>query len=217
MLDIRQEVVRALAQAVHSSGRLLGSVPALLRRVIAENMWQERAIGENEKITIAEFRAFVEREYPEGLGTTIETLEALCRLEPDIMDYLAQVKRGKRGAPLGNDNKAKHRVNDRGNIVETSIGDNVTHYIRGNNKEYAYNRLRDESFNPDGSVKNPQVVEIYRRVTKGEITPHAGMVKAGFRVRKIAINLSDPHSAAKTIRGNMSAENISLLIELLSE
>lgn len=221
--DIRQEVVRSLAQAVRRGGHSLDSVPALLRRVIEENMWQERQIGEGEKITLSEFREFVETDYPEGLGTTLDTLEALCKLEPDIMDYLAQAKRGKVGAPLGNKNRAKsvYKTDARGNV--TQIAENNSLYYnelktssnQGTSAEYAYQRLRDEAYNEDGTVKNPDVADIHKRVIAGEISPHAGMVEAGFRKRKVAVNMDDVESAARTITRYMDQDSITYLIDLL--
>lgn len=211
--DIRQEVVRSLAQAVRRGGHSLDSVPALLRRVIEENMWQERQIGEGEKITLSEFREFVETDYPEGLGTTLDTLEALCKLEPDIMDYLAQAKRGKPGRPPKTSNKSEYATDARGNVVKNR--NNVTGYMRGNTGEYAYNRLRDEAYNEDGTVKNPDVADIHKRVIAGEISPHAGMVEAGFRKRKVAVNMDDVESAARTIMRYMDQDSITHLIDLL--
>lgn len=212
---VKQETVQSLAQAVRRGGHTLSSVPGLLRRIIEENMWQRRQFGEQE-IELAEFRAFVEREYPEGLGTTIETLEALCQHEPDLMDYLAQAKRGRVGAPLGNRHASKFAVDARGNVVPKTKLDNVkSSFASGNTAEYAYNKLRDEAYNPDGSIKDKRVADIHQRVISGEIKPHAGMVEAGFRVRKVAVNLDSPVSAANTIVRYMEADKVAELIELL--
>lgn len=214
--DIRQEVVRSLAQAVRRGGHSLDSVPALLRRVIEENMWQERQIGEGEKITLSEFREFVETDYPEGLGTTLDTLEALCKLEPDIMDYLAQAKRGKPGRPPKTSNKSEYATDARGNVVKTTDNiSNLRNFQHGTGAEYAYQRLRDEAYNEDGTVKNPDVADIHKRVIAGEISPHAGMVEAGFRKRKVAVNMDDVESAARTITRYMDQDSITHLIDLL--
>jgi hypothetical protein len=218
--DIRQEVVHSLAQAVRRGGHSLGNVPGLLRRVIEENMWQRRQFGEQE-IELAEFRAFVETEFPEGLGTTIKTLEALCQHEPDLMAYLVAAKRGKHGgARLKKTGESEFTVDARGNVVEKSKYDNITLENKpptGTSAEYAYHRLRVEAYNEDGTVKNKKVAKIHQRVISGEIKPHAGMVEAGFRVHKVAVNMTDPESAARTITKYMDVDNVREFVRLLQK
>lgn len=216
MLDMRQEIVRALADAVQRGGRSLGSVPGLLRRVIEENMWQERGVGDRD-VVLNEFREFVTLPYPEGLGTTVETLELLCQTEPDLMDFLAQAKRGKPGRPLKNDASREYKVDARGNVVKADKHNNIMDYRQGDSIEYAYNRLRDEAYNPDGSIKDARIAAIQKRVVSGEIKPHRGMIEAGLKPNKVSINMDDPESAAKTIRRFMEAAALQELIRLLQE
>lgn len=215
MFDIKQEVVRALAESVQRGGRSLGNVPALLERVIAENMWQHRILDDRE-IAISEFREFVTLPYPDGLGTTIETLQALCQNEPEIRSFLAEAKQGKVGKPPKIE-QSEFMVDARGNVIENDIFDNIKHYnsnkpATGTSADYAYNRLREEAYAPDGTIKNPKVASIQKRVLAGEISPHRGMVEAGFRRATIAINTRDVNSAANTLLNNMDRE---LLIELI--
>lgn len=220
MFDIKQEVVRALADSVQRGGRSLGNVPALLDRVIEENMWQHRIIDDRE-ITLSEFDEFVSLPYPEGLGTTIETLKALCKHVPKIMDFLAKASRGQHGgAHTTNSDDSDYMIDARGNMVEASKHDNVMldkKYQQGNSAEYAYNKLRDEAYDDKGAVKNPAVAKIHKRVIAGEITPHKGMVEAGFRVRKVAVNMEDVTSAANTIMRYMDHERLTELVQLLAE
>lgn len=216
MLDIRQEIVRALADAVQRGGRSLGSVPGLLRRVIEENMWQQRDIGDRE-IALNEFREFVALPYPEGLGTTIETLELLCQTEPDIMDFLSEAKRGKPGRPLKADPNREYKVNARGHVVKTETHNNIMGYRQGDSTEYAFNRLRDEGYNADGTVKDARVAKIQKRVVAGEISPNRGMIEAGFKPKKVSINMESANSAARTILKYMEPDEIRQLIDYLSQ
>jgi hypothetical protein len=75
-------------------------------------------------------------------GTTIETLEALCQYEPDLMDFLAQAKRGKVGRPHKNDKPREYAVDARGNIVKNldNVKNKSANWAQGNSAEYAYNK-----------------------------------------------------------------------------
>lgn len=207
-----------LAEAIRRGGRSLGSVPGLLERVLQENAWQKRII-DNREIVVREFRAFVELEYPEGLGTTIETLQSLCQHHKELYDFLANVKRGEVGRPPKPDQESEYMVDARGNVVKThdNIMNNSKPIQQGTSAEYAYNKLRDEAYHDDGSVKDKRVAAIHKQVLAGEISPHRGMVQAGFRKRKVAVNMDDTESAARTIRKHMEPALIVELIDLLRE
>lgn len=216
MFDIRQEVVRSLAESVQRGGRSLGNVPALLDRVIKENMWQHRILDDRE-IVLSAFNEFVTLPYPEGLGTTIETLQALCQHEPEIMSFLSEARQGKVGRPPKIE-RQELEIDARGNMVE--IVDNINNLSgrpTGTSAEYAYNKLRDEAYAPDGTIKNPKVAKIQKRVLAGEISPHRGMVEAGFRVRKVAVNMEDATSAAETLMRHMDRELLTELMDILGE
>ena len=183
------EIVHNLAYAIQRGGAALASVPNMLLLCIQDDLWVERNIqGQIIRYDRNEFRRFIEAPYPEGLSTTIEVIEKLCAGNIEIVDFLAAAKRGNVGRPI--------KVENSGNTRQ--LPDSAM-----NNSTYALNRLRDQS------------PELHKRVIAGELSPHAAMVEAGFRIKKVAVNMQDPVSAAKTIKKYMDAETIQAFIDEL--
>lgn len=220
---LAQEVIHALAEAVQRGGRSLSAVPGLLRRLIDEGLWQERNINnELVKFNKSEFRSFVEADYPIGLSTTLETLEALCGHEPKVMDFIAQARQGKVGRPIGSTNG---KVNAQGNLTEEN-GYNVTskkRFGKGNSASEAFNRLRSEAYHIDRatgeilSVKNDQIRQLYDDVLEGRKKPNAAAVEAGFRSPKVAVRLDNMQSAARTLAGRLDDNQLDELIDCLTQ
>ncbi|GAB3655709.1 hypothetical protein GCM10027589_14980 [Actinocorallia lasiicapitis] len=88
-----------------------------------------------------------------------------------------------------------------------SAVDNINAPIRptGTSQAAALRRLRK-----DAPV-------LHDRVLNGELSAHAAMVEAGFRARTVTVPLSRPETAARVLRSNLSAEELVVLIELLSD
>jgi hypothetical protein len=195
----KNEIVHSLAEAIKRGGRSLQSVPGLLAKCISEDLWVERDVnGQAVTYDKAEFKRFVESPYPNGLDTTIETIERLCSDEPEIKDFLAAAKRGKVGRPP----KAQGQTDSRGKVNENV--QNMHDYRSTGKTDYAYNRLRDDA------------PELHARVISGELSPHAAMIEAGFRPRKVSINMDNAESAYKTITGHMKPDVLRELIDLLN-
>lgn len=224
---LAQEVIHALAEAVQRGGRSLSAVPGLLRRLIDEGLWQERNVnGETVNFNKSEFRAFVEADYPVGLSTTLDTLEALCSHEPKVLDYIAQARIGKAGRPIGSTNEASKKVDAQGNVTDKtayniSSKSPKTRSGQGTSSSEAFNRLRTEAYDIDRStgeitgIKNEQVRKLYEDVLEKRKTPNAAAVEAGFRPPKIAVRLDNMHSAARTLAGQLTTEQLKELIEEL--
>ena len=229
---LKQETVHRLAEAVQRGGRSLDSVPGLLAKLIDQQLWLDRIIdGEHTIYEPTEFKRFVEADYPAGLNTTIETLQALSHHEPQVMAFLAHAKVGKPGGQIGNTNQSAKRVNARGRMVESDEAtkrNNITlrkpsDKSRGTTSDQAYLRLRSAGYEIDPETREPiaikdvAIADLYQQVMDKKLSPHAAMVKAGFRKRKIAVALDDPQSAVDTIRKHMTPENLARLIQLLAE
>lgn len=197
----KNEIVHSLADAIKRGGRSLQSVPGLLAKLISEDLWVERDVnGKIISYSKDEFKHFVESPYPEGLSTTIATIERLCGDEPEIIDFLAAAKRGKVGRPP----KAKGQTDAKGNVSDdknVSIRNNKR--AMGETVEYAYQKLRDDAPN------------LHAKVLAGELSAHAAMVKAGFRKKRVAVNMNDAQSAYNTLTNNMPDDVLQELIELL--
>lgn len=186
-------VTRALSVAIASGHDALESVPSLLRRLLQNNMWQERIIPETgEKICFARFEDFVSAPAVEGLGTTMEVIRALCRREQDVLVLIDQATR-KTLSNVGSPTKDSAERTD-------SPSD------RGTSREYTVARLERDGFS-----------DLAEMVINREITAAEARRQAGYELRKIAIRLDDPQSAAKTILSNMDVEAIEELLSILSE
>lgn len=221
---LAQEVIHALAEAVQRGGRSLSSVPGLLRRLIDEGLWQERNINnELVKFNKNEFRSFVEADYPVGLSTTLETLEALCGHEPKVMDFIARARQGKVGRPIGSTGgKVDAQGNVTGKIDYIVINNNGSkRKDRGNTAAEAINRLRSNAYEIDRStgeiigVKNERVRQLYDDVLEGRKKPNAAAVEAGFRPPKVAVRLDNMRSTASTLAQRLNADQIDELIAYL--
>ena len=88
---------------------------------------------------------------------------------------------------------------------DRSKNDNVQLAPTGNQREGALRRLRKDA------------PELHAEVLAGRLSAHAAMVKAGFRPRTFTIRGDRPDSIVKTLRKNLSPEELAELRRLLSE
>lgn len=185
-----EQVVRALSDALRSGVHGLSVVPQLVKRVIEENRWAERAVGsERRRVAYQDFAKFVVDPPLEGLGTDIDTLEKLCKDDVEAVLLIAEAK--KRGQGYRSDLPSNRREVD-----ETPA--------YGTTAEYAIRVLAN------------QFPDLYEEVKAGRLSPHGAAVKAGIRDRTISIAV-DPFKAARTIQRNFTPEQIDQLIRALRE
>ena len=78
----------------------------------------------------------------------------------------------------------------------------IRNTLTGNGTDYAIRKLRKDS------------PEIHAKVIAGEISPHAGMVAAGFRKKTATVSV-DPKSFATAILRRFTSEEIREIIEAL--
>lgn len=81
-------------------------------------------------------------------------------------------------------------------------GNNIT-LQRGDSAEYTLRRLKRD---------RPDLAE---KVINEELSPNQAAIEAGFRKKKVAVNMDDPESAARTIKRYMDSDNVDALIRLL--
>lgn len=74
---------------------------------------------------------------------------------------------------------------------------------QGTSSDYTLRRLRRD---------NPDLAE---RVLSGELSAHAAAQEAGFRKRRVAVNLDDLASAARTLCNKLSEQEVHELIDRL--
>ena len=195
-------IARALSQDIADGDAALGSVPGLLRRVINENMWQERVLPENSQlVTFQHFTDFVTAPPLEGLGTTREVIEALCKQDDAILQQMRQLF--EEDIPTANRNGTNRYTSS----PDTS-GLETDNKGYGNSREYRLARLKRDA---------PDLAEL---VINDEISAAEGMRQLKARQGKSepfrrAINMQDAKSATDTIFEFMDRETIEQLIECL--
>lgn len=182
--------VHELQDALIDGDRGLRHVPGLLKRVIQENRWQERTFGTMDRvITFRAFSEFVAERPPEGLGADLALVKRLCGDDPEAINLIDQATRRNAGRPV---------------TVDNVHGTHKEERPAGNTAQAAIRRLRKDR--PD----------LHSRVLRGELSPHAAAVEAGFRPKTITVPL-DPQRMAHAIRRRLSHDEIDTLIDALEE
>jgi hypothetical protein len=159
ILESRWDIVAATANALARGGASLQNVPGLIKRLIGEETWREYVTPLGIE-TFQDFAAFIV--HPRGLATTIDLVERICGGDMDALDLLDKATMRKDGRP------EKITNDDAGETVYNVNSSNERARPMGNSRGYALRRLR--THRPD----------IHARVLTGELSPHRGMIEAGF-------------------------------------
>jgi hypothetical protein len=168
----------------HGGTQAFSLVPAALRNVLQEKLWDGRTDKHGKPF--ASFEAFATHRLWQGLETTLDDLRVHCRKEPAIYKLLlAEIEPGatlsEAGAKGGRGNKASDNVTG-------FQGDNITSKSdRGNSALYTLKRLKRDR--PD----------LFQVVLGGGMSPNAAAIEAGFRkqptplarMAKLALQLTD--------------------------
>lgn len=194
-LTYNYEVTNQLGLAITGGERGLRAVPGLLKKILKENLWQERYVQETKRtVKFKKFTEFVAALPLEGLGSDVKTLRRLCADDTEALDELEKAVQGKPGAPAGNKNAAKTIVDNVHNCSESRPS--------GNNETAALRRLRKDR--PD----------LHKQVIEKKLSPHAAMVKAGFRPKTITVPVDVGKAAAVLVR-NFQDDLLDLIQELI--
>ena len=188
-------LVDFLRSAITDGSAGLSDVPALVKRVITENLWRKRYVPQlRETISFETFQAFVETAPPEGLGTNLKTLRKLCTDAPEILDLIEWMREPRK---RGGDRRSKKFRDSKDNNVPFEKP------ARGNSVGFALRRLREER--PD----------LHQKVLARELSVNGAMIAAGFRKKNIIV-AKDVEKTARTLQEHFTREEISRLIEFLS-
>lgn len=189
----RERVIEYLRAAIFDGKCGLSDVPALIKRVIKEDLWQMRVLpGTGETVVFKRFEAFLRAAPPEGLGTDYKTLHKLCA---DDLETVVLLERTKTLRKQGGDRKSKNFKDDNVNFEKAS---------KGNSLEYALNRLRRHR--PD----------LHGQIIKGEMSVNQAMIQAGFRKQPVQISC-DLQKTAATLKLVFSSLQLENLISLLQQ
>jgi hypothetical protein len=169
-LLLNDTYVNTLAQAL-SEASSIANVPGLLKQIIGNEMWKKRYCKQiRQDVKFERFGDFVAAHPPEGLGTNMQTLMAICKHSGDMeaLDALAKMSAGKQG--------------ERNDLVD--IVHEVSERPSGNSAAAAMRRLAKD------------VPALHAQVIAGELSPHAAAIEAGFRKRKFQLP-DDPQAAGR--------------------
>jgi hypothetical protein len=187
------EVIAQLRQVLHRGEMGLNHVPGLLKMVLKEGMWQHRivpATGEVKDFT--RFEEFVKEPPLLGLGADMGLIKRISSGDTELLDLLDENTANPHGGAI-------YRMKNEFNNVKLELEADAP---VGNSKQQALRKLRKDR--PD----------LHEQVIKGEKTPHAAMVEAGFRKRSITVPL-DTEQAARTLLRNFTQEQLLEVIALL--
>jgi hypothetical protein len=171
------------------TGRLK-DVPKLFADVIEQQAWKHwRWIGN--EFSASTLDDYITKHPPKGLGASVDLVRRLLADNHKALDLFERARRGESAVDVDakdRENKEASRqgqrtdllYNNESNIqeVKAPTGTSAAAFVR---------RLRKDR--PD----------IHARVLAGELTPHAGMIEAGFRKKPVRIKLTKVEWVLKSI------------------
>jgi len=193
LLRENDEIVRALQGALRDGGHGLRAVPPLVKRVIGESRWREREVATLHRcVPFADFAAFVTEHPPEGLGADLALLKRICADDPEALEAIKQATT----LPEGGDRGNRYTVSD-----PSTVG-NTNGARERNDAGYAIERLHRER--PD----------LHAEVLAKRLSPHAAMIKAGFRAKRVALRTDNPDAVSAFLAKHFDAAEIMKIAEL---
>jgi hypothetical protein len=156
-LERRDIYVSNLQSALDDGERGLQHVPGHIKRIIRQDMWQERIVqATGELAEYDHFAEFVNDPPPKGLGADVDMLKRMCKKDDEALRLLREVVTGEVG-----DNQHTEGTSNRS-----------TH---GTTKDYTLDRLARED------------AELYEKVVADEMSANAAAIEAGFRDKTATI------------------------------
>jgi len=198
-LTLNDNDVSTLQDFLHKGTQGISSVPDLVKAVINLGSWRERVVQRTgEIVRFKSFTEFITTDWPEGLGESIDTLRDIIELSKDkaILQSFDDEVRGQHGGNHGN-----QYTSGKGYNITLATDSKAK---KGTSPEAALRRLRKDR--PD----------VHQRVIAGELSPHAGMIEAGFRKRTAQIPI-DPEKAAVTLARHFTPDELRVLVSALAE
>ena len=192
-LERRDIYVSNLQMALNEGEHGLSAVPGHIKKIIREDMWQDRIVqATGERARYDQFAEFIADSPPDGLGTDVDMLKRMCEDDEEALHLLREVVTGEAG-----DNQ------------HTEVSDNIRDQkpSGGTSKDYTLDRLARED------------AELYERVVEGEMSANQAAIEAGFRDKKASIPVHKGGTpqlerAAKSLAGHFDGHLTDLINEL---
>lgn len=185
-LEKNDHIVCALREAMSAGEHGLDAVPKLVKKMIRGDHWQRRIVEKTgEEVIFKRFEQFAATPPLEGLGSSWETLKNICQADKEAQSLIDAAVQNPHGRPSRNV--------DIINVLRPT----------GTSSATALRRLRSQR--PD----------LHSQVIAGNKSPHAAMIEAGFRPKKIQVE-PEPEKLAQAIKKHLTCEQIDALLQLLS-
>jgi hypothetical protein len=190
-------IINGLLIAMHDGEAGLSLVPAIIKRVIEENMWQHFVVeSTREDVTHLRFIDFITAKPLRGLGTDEKMLKRICSDDIEVVNLIGEATQEKQGGDHGN-----QYTGGKSNNVNNA---NEQRGAVGNNRQQALRKLRKDS------------PTLHAEVLAGKLSPHGAMVKAGFRPKTFTVAL-EPKACADTLKRKFTAKQLQVIIACLSD
>lgn len=186
-LKVNATLVDALGSALRSGDHGLKTVPALLKRVLAEGSWREFTTQRGELVRYDRFEDFVVRPPLKGLGASVDLVGRVVAGDLEAADLLDQaLQRGHGG--------------DRSKTDNIQLAPSPS----GTSQAAALRRLRKDA------------PGLHAEVLAGNLSAHAAMVQAGFRPKSVSVPVGRPDAVAATLLKHMEPDGVAEVIRLLA-
>jgi len=199
----------ALGSALRSGGNALGTVPALLKRVLAEESWREFVTKRDEHVHHERFADFVTARPLKGLGADVDLVRRVIDHDAEALDLLDRALQKPHG---GDRRSADFKINNVNlEVAETERLEEPAK-PQGNARRQALRKLRKEA-----DQGNEKAAALHAEVLADRLSAHAAMVQAGFREKTVSVPVGKPERIAKYLRKHMPREALRRLAELLTQ
>jgi hypothetical protein len=169
----------------------LANAPMLIKRIVADDLWRAFYVeGTGAEVKYDRFIDFVTTKPLEGLGVDLKLIQRLCADDKDALNAIYIATQGKQG---GDHTSEQSKVSNR-NLARTE---------KGTTSQYALRKLRKDR--PD----------LHKKVLADELSPHAAMVKAGFRPKTFTV-VHETKACAETLKRKFTAKQLQVIIARLS-
>lgn len=192
MIDPRANnvLVETLGTSLRYGGSALSDVPALLKRVLAEDAWRDFVTRRGEHVQHERFTGFVTSPPLKGLGADDELIDRIVGTDdPDLLCLLRDARKGTPGP----------------RVREVFGGDSPPNTHGSQDSDYVAQRLAESARDE------------YEAVKRGEKSINAAAISAGFRRHRIPVRLDSAESAAQSLRAHMQPDTRRALARLLMD
>lgn len=188
----RAGLIATVSSALSRGEHTLTVLPDLLKQLLEEGAWREFETKLGKHVTYDRFEDFVVTPPLSGLGVSMEFVRRIAASDPVTRQLLEQV------------------------VYHSEEGDRERNGNEGLNVSVEQEQ-KQERANPIMRRLQKDFPALHEQVLRGEKTRHAAAVEAKICPSRIAINLSNPQSAAETLLSNASSEFLTELKRLLDQ